>query len=73
MCVCCSLEEKKKRKEKKTLLDFFSFCFLNGVWCGGAFVSSLAALFLSFTVLGEFDHVVLLLLLLLSEHLLLGS
>lgn len=35
--------------------------------------SSLAALLLSFTVPGEFDHVVLLLLLLLGEHLLLGS
>lgn len=32
----------------------------------------LAALSLSFTVPGEFDHVVLLLLLLLGEHLLLG-
>lgn len=34
--------------------------------------SLLAALFLSFTVPGQFDHVVLLLLLLLGEHLLLG-
>lgn len=34
--------------------------------------SLLAALFLSFTVPGKFDHVVLLLLLLLGEHLLLG-
>lgn len=35
-------------------------------------LSLLAALFLSFTVAGEFDHVVLLLLLLLGQHLLLG-
>ena len=36
-------------------------------------LSLLAALFLSFTVPGEFDHVVLLLLLLLGHHLLFGS
>lgn len=43
-----------------------------GLFFGGWFPRLLAALFLSFTVPGEFDHVVLLLLLLLGEHLLLG-
>lgn len=43
-----------------------------GLFFRGWLPCLLAALFLSFTVSGEFDHVVLLLLLLLGEHLLPG-